>query len=413
MIILSQIKVLFTLLLLRVIKKFKKPSDVGLKEIIEKYEAIGYRFNIHLAKDFAFSEKLDNRRIILIFICKLSCFITSIRFGMIAISNKKIISLFTANILYESENQNMFGFLLSMAANLILMISSLLNWMEFKKEKGIFGFANNMKLSLIDIHLSSERLKRLEHISYVLIQYIARQTYWSLKILLLLSNLYLTFNYYNHINTIYSIFGIILWTVPTYFAFQQLSGSVAIGFVEWSFSALYFRYAFNTIQLRIKLFSKLMNPKLVIRAIEEHNNIVKLCNQFNDLVKYVVFLLYYLGTPGLMLTLYVITTKKTEPVIFIAATAIVGISFTAVLLINWSSSKISKEAQRPRNYFFRYLTRKTLNFRMKRKILSFIEHLCEREFGFWCLDLFPLNVFEFYMYCTYCASLFILSNNVF
>ena len=137
----------------------------------------------------------------------------------------------------------------------------------------------------------------------------------------------LTHIYYRKQNSYQSFPLIILWTVPAYLFANQSSAVIAIGLIEWTFFSLYIKYAFKTIQMRIELSVKLLNPRLVLRNIQQHSSVVKVCALMNELFKYNIFIIYFLTTPPIMAVLFILSEKKPETVMFIMTAAIFGFLF--------------------------------------------------------------------------------------
>ena len=84
------------------------------------------------------------------------------------------------------------------------------------------------------------------------------------------------------------------------------------------------------------------------------------------------------------------------------------LDYSVASILNLVISQITQSAHRPRKYFYGYLTRNSLSFEHRMKIIAFIEWMCGPDIGFYCMDWFLLNSFEFYKYCAFCVSFYIM-----
>ena len=89
------------------------------------------------------------------------------------------------------------------------------------------------------------------------------------------------------------------------------------------------------------------------------------------------------------------------------------ILFSVVFSLNLFSCFVIDSVHKPKYQLYRYLTKSNLTVNQRIKIQSFIEKLCGPDIGFYCLDLFPMNNFEFYVYCVNCVKNYILFNQTF
>ena len=132
-------------------------------------------------------------------------------------------------------------------------------------------------------------------------------------------------------------------------------------------------------------------------------------NQFYSVV---LFNLYYLFTPNIMIAIYLVIDSNTH--IFLRMTMIgyAVLILTTVLSINLLSSRISHSSRKPMKYLFGYLIGNHLRINCRLKTMSFIERLSGPDIGFYCLDLFPMNSFEFYLYVVNSVKLYILISDL-
>ena len=200
----------------------------------------------------------------------------------------------------------------------------------------------------------------------------------------------------------------ILWIVPVFFCVQHSYSLMIVLFTFFAFPIIYVKYAFLTIEDNFKLCLNCRNSKLVIKMIAEHQKVVQLCEDVNHLCKYVNFILYFLCSPIHMLNIYFILDPNAPTLNRVLAAWIFIFAFSLIFGVILLNSQITKTAHRPRLFLYKYLCQDSLPFKHRMKIMAFIEKLCGPDIGFYCLDLFSLNSYEFYKYCAFCVSFYIM-----
>ena len=218
--------------------------------------------------------------------------------------------------------------------------------------------------------------------------------------------------YFNH-DSGFPLFMVLFWLLTTFLFFQQCFGIVAVGFVYWTLSTFLLKYSFEEMLKIIELSLKSQNPIIILKAIYEHNRVIKICSDLNDLFKYLLFIIYYMSSPMLIFIFYYIMKEYKDIRIVIILSPVLILVYTVVFLINLFSSQIARTAKKPNNLMYGYLSRKSVRLYPKLKILSFIERLSGADIGYYCLDLFPMNNYEFYLYITNCIKIYILCNELF
>ena len=148
------------------------------------------------------------------------------------------------------------------------------------------------------------------------------------------------------------------------------------------------------------------------RAIDGHNSVVRVCEEQNRLFKVFLFSMYYIGSPAVILGFNLSRSNTLDPFIKYSFTIFVAIVLSVVFCLNLFNALITKTAQKPRLHQYRYLNRR-LTFRYRMRIMAFIERLCGPDIGFYCLDLFPMNNYEFYLYITNCVENYMLFQDLF
>ena len=104
---------------------------------------------------------------------------------------------------------------------------------------------------------------------------------------------------------------IIFWTILLFVYLVELFVTLCLGCVSATLSTLYLKYRFQEINEKIDLSLKLKSPVLLMIAITEHNINSKQTKNLNQFFGLIVFILYFMVTPPLMLLLYLIHAEDT------------------------------------------------------------------------------------------------------
>ena len=145
-----------------------------------------------------------------------------------------------------------------------------------------------------------------------------------------------------------------------------------------------------------------------LKMIGEHNTVCKLIEELNENLKIILFLLYFLASPALMVLLANTHSKNTIVVAKFVSLFIFIIVFGVVIYLNISSSPVSSGARKPLKYLYRFMAENRLKRMERLKTMLFIERLSGPDIGFYCLDLFPMNSYEFTIYIINCMKSYLL-----
>ena len=197
---------------------------------------------------------------------------------------------------------------------------------------------------------------------------------------------------------------IILWSIFFY-------SFVAFGITLWYLITLFLIYKFKEInELIVKSF-KFGNKYSLINAIQQHNTVSVLTQKINKSFSVFTFIIYYFGTPGLQLILYSIHEKSSTLYWQLIATVLFITIYTFIFTMNMMSVYLAKIAHKPSRTIYKYLLKHRLPIKQKLKIQDFTEHLSGHTIGFYCLNMFPMNNYEFYSYLMISSSNYILFLN--
>ena len=286
----------------------------------------------------------------------------------------------------------------------IITIQGTLNYNELTHKLKFMDYLYNIPA----IQLSIPRHRRLTLGIHLYSKYICHFVYvLSVSILFMIIAI-LSLMYSPDGNFLLSKLMALIWLIPTFFMLKYSLALVYSGAIVFIICVFNLKYAFNTIEDNIKLCLKCRNSKLVIKAINEHRIAEQMCKDFNEYFKITNFIIYFSISPALMLDIRFITDENNPTIGKILGLLIFIIVYSFIFILMLINSQIIRSAHRPRKYFYGYLSRKSLPFKQRMKINTFIEWLCGPNIGFYCMDWFPMNSFEFYKYCAFCVSFYIM-----
>ena len=84
----------------------------------------------------------------------------------------------------------------------------------------------------------------------------------------------------------------------------QFYGMVCVALVLWFMITKYLKYKFQEINDEIKWCLRYNNSQHLIQAIHKHNLMERMTREFNEFFKYIMFLVYYFGTPAIEILLH-------------------------------------------------------------------------------------------------------------
>ena len=198
---------------------------------------------------------------------------------------------------------------------------------------------------------------------------------------------------------------VIFWSLLFFIFLLQLFSLVSMGFVACYLSILYLKYKFSEVTEKIELSLKLKNRLILIT---EHNSIAKQTKDLNELFSLIIFNIYFLATPPLMILIYL--THANDSTLFLRMVAIFVfiIVFFVVFSINLLSSLISQSAHKSRPLLHSFLIKNKVTTAQRFKIMAFNEKLSGPDIGFYCWNLFPMNNNQFYEYVANCVTTYFL-----
>ena len=206
--------------------------------------------------------------------------------------------------------------------------------------------------------------------------------------------------------------GVAFWTVCTTAWLTQLFGMICIGYFIIYLASNYLKYKFGEINRDIRIAIKLRINSLLIQAINQHNLVAIMTYKFNIHYKYILFAVYYFGTPAIEILLYLAfakgTTKTVLPFVF---AFLFIITFGVVFVVNYLSTRVSSSAHKSIHILYSHMNCKTLSLRHRLRVLVFISRLDKHLIGFSIHDLFRMSSLEFALYVYVVVSNYMLILN--
>ena len=188
---------------------------------------------------------------------------------------------------------------------------------------------------------------------------------------------------------------------------------VCTGCIVWTIPVFYFKYKFNEIDELIGCCINSKDHVSLMNAISQHHSIALQVNAMNDVYKYIVFVLYYIGSPALIMLVFMGQIDETIAIARPVCALIVLSVFFVVFFLNLISAQISHSAAKPRNSLITHLSDKQMSIGIRIEISEFIVKLSRNDIGIYCWNIFLMNNYAFYQYITGCVCTYILICNLY
>ena len=343
---------------------------------------------------------------------RLCSFITWIRYLLSSVVNRSWMTIMMADANYLISNQRLLSMILSLAGFNILFINLLLQIKELNSDLFLLDFLIDWKAKRV-IPLKERNAKRLILIINLMAKYAMKKVYWPLVILTSFLLLSKTVEAYLDEQSGFMLVPTLFFSICMFIWMIQFYCVVCAGCVIWSIPVFYFKFKFKEIDESIRCYVTTKNQLFLLNAISHHNTIAMQVKGIDDIFKYIVFVLYYLGSPALMMLVCVVQIEETIPIARPICAFIVVMVYFVVFYLNLISAQISHAAAKPRNSLFRYLIDNQMPIRLRLRIYHFIEKLSASDICFHCWNIFPMNSYTFYQYIAGCVCTYILINNLY
>ena len=342
---------------------------------------------------------------------RLCCLVSALRFFMSSVFSNETMITIMCDGNYLVTNQRILSMIISLACSVILFICVLIQFNEINYKWYLLTFLYQLEHRQL-IPLNTKNKRKLAIIINLMVKLLMKQAFWPLVTFasLLFCGPPLVAYFDNKYN--FSIILVIFFTICIIVWSLQYFCIVCAGFVAWTVPFFYLKFKFNEIYETIEFCVKHNNIDVLKRVISQHNRLAIQTKLIDDVFMFVVFILYYVGSPALMLMLYLSHAKESSYLsrpIFIFIVSIVSF---VVLYLNLICAQISHSAEKPRKFMFKYLIQHDINIEDRIKIMQFIEKLSGPDIGFHCWNLFPMNNYTFYQYIANCACTYFLILNL-
>ena len=398
-------------------KELNNDIEISLSESLKRGVQLLYDYNILYSnlEGYVHGHKPSIRRILLVSIGEIMSLVMILRLLLSAVYNenpgfKLLLNDFLVEMEIEGKNKMIIYILVIWGCLFNIIVQGTFNYKELTHKLKFMDYLYDITQNKPAIQLSYSLHTRLTLRIHLYSKYICHFGYvCTVLIGIIFVAILSLMNSPDFLSKIMAL----IWLIPTFFLLKfscGLTQSVTIIFV---FCVFYLKYAFNTIEDNIKLCLKCRNSKLVIKAINEHRIAEQMCKDFNDFFKILNFIIYFILSPAQMLNFRLISNENSPTSLRIFGLISFVLVYTLAFNLILINSQIIRSAHRPRKYFYGYLNRKGLPFKTRTKIMNFTEWLCGPDIGFYCMDWFPMNSFEFYKYCAFCVSFYIMVSGFF
>ena len=376
-------------------------------ERIEKFVTKYFFLFSSTFEDYSNSNR-PRHRIIKSILMKSTLLLTALRFGVSAIFNRPWIMSIMSDSNYLLGNGRLFSTMLSGASFSMYFISLVILIREYNYLLDVIVFLNDIKRHRNKYSLSAKYMQRFGIYSKLMTKYILNQIFYSLSILTSMVMICPTIIAYLDSNMDFSLICIILWDIITIIFNINFFSITAGGFGIWFLTSLYLKYQYFEINEQIEESLKYRNVGLLIDAITKHDFVSQQTVRLNHLFKYILFILHYVSTPSANILMYLTHSEESNMWVrfwaIFAFILIAGIIFS----INLFCALFSKPAHSSLRLLYSFMVRNNVSTRDRFKLMNFIEKLSGPDIGFYCLNLFAMNNYQFFQYVMHCTSYYIL-----
>ena len=386
-------------------------TDYDAIDKIMKFSARYYLFASENLDQYE-NRQIKKARIWVASLLRLCLFTTWLRYGLSSVVGSRSMTIMMADANYLITNQRLFSMILSLAAFTILFIIVLLLYHEINYDLFLIEFLIDWKAKRL-LSLNERNEKRLTLIVDVMTKYVMKKAFWQLVIsssFLLLSK---TLEAYMDETSGFMLLPTLFFSVCMLVWMIQYYCTVCVGLVIWTIPIFYFKYKFREIHQLIEWCVAAKNEPLLMKAINQHHNIALKVKGIDNIFKYIVFVLYYVGSPASIMLVFVCQMKETIAIARPIFVFIVVLVLFVVFYLNLISAQISHSASKPKHLLYKYVINNRMPIRIRLRIYNFIEKLSGYDICFHCWNIFQMNSYTFYQYITGCVCTYILINNLY
>ena len=254
--------------------------------------------------DYNFNIK-ETRRVFWVTFLRSLSLITCLRYMFSALIPEKWVIIWMSDANYLLGNRQLVSLIISIGALIAFNIEAITQYKEMTQSCELWQFLYDVKHKRLT-PLNDRHSKRLTLVLKLMAKYLMEQTFW---LLFILSSLMFTAaSLITFLDQKYDFNGanVIIWLIILLVFLDQFYAMICKGFVVAVLSTIYLKYRFEEINEEIKSCIKFNNNYRLKRAVARHNYICVKTSQLNNYWSHVVFQLYYIASPALMVLLYLI-----------------------------------------------------------------------------------------------------------
>ena len=332
----------------------------------------------------------------------------SLRFFSIFISSHKLVQFITCEFNYELGNVKLIALMMALCSTTTLCIALHLQYEEWNNSAEVINFLQSLKTKSLNIKLNARNQRRFGLRVNLMTEYMINVFHKSVSFFVgLVFTSALILVYLDSKND-YSIILVIFWSIVTILWSIYFYSVVTFVGIIWYLSTIFLKYIFTEIHELIERSVKTGDKRLLMNSIHFHNSVSVLTHCLNKYFKELIFFFYYMVTPCLELISYISHEKSTVFVARILAAFVVVLIFSLVFAMNLLSANVIHSAHKSYPLLYKFLLKNRLSLKELLKIQTFIEHLSGREIGFYCKDMFAMNISNFFHYISVCFINYIL-----
>jgi len=167
-----------------------------------------------------------------------------------------------------------------------------------------------------------------------------------------------------------------------------------IGIISYVFYTLYLILRFD--QTRVRIRSKNISNSMLVYCLRDHNQICAINKRNNYSLSNAIFVLYVVTSINLDIFMYIAMSVNTLE-LKLTFTFVSFYLFLILFILTYYSAFLSTIAHSPYKRLNKMIIKRAFTIEEKFKILNLIERLGGPDIGVYCADLFPINMFEFYL----------------
>ena len=259
----------------------------------------------------------------------------------------------TCEFCYIIGNPFLFSIMICLLLLLCITFSLHIQYEEWNQTLYILDFMDDIKNNCSELRLSPRYQRKLclrinFFFDYLIIVYLSQVVLVSL---VFITSLILA---YIDPNTGYSLILTIFWSVMSILVTFYGFSTFALIFLIWFFTTLYFKYKFNEINDSFIKSHKFLNKYSFLKDIESHNRFVRLMDHLNRFLSWIIFFVYYFGTPGVQMVCYITHEKSTIIMVRLVSGIITCVAFSIDFGMNLLSANVIHSAHKPYRLLYNF-----------------------------------------------------------